>query len=497
MVHLFRKNQKTLTLLITILVIIAFVWLYNSTQFEKIGKSTVARVYGRGVSHAEIERRGKRYDLAAGMGLFQYVQMLSALGPEGIDPRENFALSTIVLEHEAEALGIAPTSEQIAAEIRQMEPFQTNGQFDFQKYTEFTEQNLAPRGFTESALEEVVANSLRLQRIQKLLGATAAVSPARLRAEYGEGTQKRTAGVIRVQLADLEAEVKVTDEDVNTAYEERKETYQTAEKRAVEYVAFAVGEEVQKLPREEQIPVLQKAADRAGDFSTALAEGGTFEEVAAKMEVEVKKTEPFAQQAPPEALARVRGAGEAAFSLSEEKPSTDPLTGVDGFYILHLAATEPARPLALEEARPQIVEDLKSERAREMLQTKVAEARPKIEAALKVGKPLAEVARELGLTAETFPEFSLNDWPREAPDAGQIVGTAAELPQGALSQFVPTPAGGVLVYVEKVEPIDEEKFEKEKGPVAERMAQRQEIALLFDWLRIRRAVALPETPANG
>ncbi len=133
-----------------------------------------------------------------------------------------------------------------------------------------------------------------------------------------------------------------------------------------------------------------------------------------------------------------------------------------------------------------------------MLTTKVAQARPQIEQALREGKPLDESAKAAGLKGEIFPERSLAEWPRDEADASPIVGTAIALAEGALSPFVPTADGGLLVWAGKVQPLDEERFNAEKGPIAERMAQTRQMYLFYEWLRSRRAAALPEpAPQQG
>ena len=49
----------------------------------------------------------------------------------------------------------------------------------------------------------------------------------------------------------------------------------------------------------------------------------------------------------------------AAFKLSEQEPHSDAVQVTDGFYILHLTGKTESRPLALEEAKPKIVDALK------------------------------------------------------------------------------------------------------------------------------------------
>ena len=57
MVHLLRKYQQTLMLLVTGLVIISFVWFYNYNKDPRGSDAASLReVYGRKVSGSEFER---------------------------------------------------------------------------------------------------------------------------------------------------------------------------------------------------------------------------------------------------------------------------------------------------------------------------------------------------------------------------------------------------------------------------------------------------------
>jgi len=62
-----------------------------------------------------------------------------------------------------------------------------------------------------------------------------------------------------------------------------------------------------------------------------------------------------------------------------------------------------------------------------------------------------------------------------------------------MSQFLPDADGGILLHLDKREPIDEQKYEKQK-PLLTAYAQRQTLGLVFaDWLRKQRQDAAIET----
>jgi hypothetical protein len=117
---------------------------------------------------------------------------------------------------------------------------------------------------------------------------------------------------------------------------------------------------------------------------------------------------------------------------------------------------------------------------------KATEIRNKVEADLKAGKSFADVVQAAGAKAEPFPPFSFSEPKLDQPDGREIMMSSMDLPEGQLSQPVPLPSGVVLVHVDKRQPIDETKFEKEKATVADSVARSRSDALLREWLKLRR-----------
>ena len=131
MIHIFRKNQRVMMLVVAILTIIAFIWLYNpDTKSRNVGPDSVGKIYGRNLTQADIDREIRNYGLALTMG---QLDLISSLG--GTAENENVALSEFiwnlqVLQHQAKELGVHPTDMQVADRIKTLPVFSTDGQFD-------------------------------------------------------------------------------------------------------------------------------------------------------------------------------------------------------------------------------------------------------------------------------------------------------------------------------------------------------------------------------
>ena len=56
MITILRRNQRWLLFVVAIMTIIAFAWLYNRTDMEKLGANQVAQMYGKTIFQVDIDR---------------------------------------------------------------------------------------------------------------------------------------------------------------------------------------------------------------------------------------------------------------------------------------------------------------------------------------------------------------------------------------------------------------------------------------------------------
>lgn len=487
MVNLMRRFRHPLSIAFTILTIISFTWLYNNTQLDKMNAGKLATMYGRGVTFAQTQRIGRKFDLCQDLGLFE---LLRSLAIRQQDARENFIWNSLVLQHESAALGIEPTNDEVVAAIQAMPVFQTNGAYDSNKYNMIVQAALAPRGFTPGDMEELIRDDLRLKKVKAVLGSTVAPSESELREAFAQASQKTEASVVRLKLDDLLATTQVPEEDVKKAYEERKAAFKSEELRKVRFVAFILPTTDKPLAGKERAEALGKLAKQAEEFSILMTEkDAKFEEVAAKFGVKIEETKDFTRTQPPAELGGSQEALAMAFKLNKEQPNSDPISSDRGYYVLQLADITAPRQLTFDESKERLATDLKRERAMETLNLKATEIRNKIEADLKAGKSFADAAQAAGAKAEKFPAFSRMEPQMEPENSGEIMSVAGELTIGQLSPAVPTANGSVIVFVESRLPVDEEKYKADRPRVAGNVADFQKAALFSEWLKLRRAAA--------
>ncbi len=475
---------------ITILVIISFAVLYNSDSLGRLDADRVATVYDRHISLAEYQRALRSFELARDLDMRE---MLGSLGIPATSEEEfkrNVILGGLVLQKEAEKLGVTTTDDEVADGIKALPVFQTQGQFDSAKYNQIVQVALTPRGFTVTQLEEIVREDITLKKIKALLGATIAPAPTEVREAYVRDYQKTVASVVRLKLADFSAAATVAEEEVKKAFEERKASFNAPEKRKVKYVALTLPAAEKPLAGKERVDALRALSEKAADFSQALLEpGADFAAVAAKMTLPVQESVEFSATDEPAELGKGNAAVDASFKLTKEQPTSDVLGTEQGYFVLHLGAIIPTRPLTFEEARVTLSETLKQEKSMEALNLKGNAIRIQIDAALKAGKSFADATAAAGVKAEAFPPFSRREPKFDQPDGQEVMISSIDMTPGQLSQFVPTATGGALVYMDSREPIDDAKFSTEKALTALNLSRGRRESLFTEWFKARRREA--------
>src|ERR1043165_5682388 len=113
MVHLLRKHQQKILLLVTIVVIVTFISFWNPSQRAGGGGSdAVARIYDHPVSFTDYRRNAHRFDLCFRyLGMREFVGALIGDAQSESDAQRNFIFNLMVLHHECDALGVEATDD--------------------------------------------------------------------------------------------------------------------------------------------------------------------------------------------------------------------------------------------------------------------------------------------------------------------------------------------------------------------------------------------------
>lgn len=522
-----RKHQRWLMLVIAFLTIVAFAFLYNTTDLERVGTNIVARIYGRDVMQVDVERALRNYQLALALGQFNLVRDLAGQARSEDEAAENFIWNLMVLQHQAAALGVEPGLEAVVDRIKTVPVFQTAKAFDPVKYSAFMQEQLAPRGFTERQLEGVIRDALRLEGIKSLVESpamllkdgtkpvlarmapvdlvvirfdAAAADPVtdedgaktKERGKGKAGSKDKNAGKAKGEEKEGDKAPEVSDEDLRQAFAERTNSLQAPEKRSVRYTAFVMSPSEKDLKDKARIEVLQRLSSATGEFAQTLADGGqSLADTALAKNLKVQTTPLFAKDGTASgALAGLDGelvpaAAAVAFRLPAAGGVEIVQLGEDGYAVIEVAEVQEARPLTFEEARADLRAQLIAARREQAVRESADRALANIREQMAAGKPFAEAAKAAGVKTETINGLSIFAGDL-TPERRELAMSVMDQPVGALTAFVPKPGGGFAAYVAARGEPDAAVLAEHLPMIEQGLLQEKKMLLFAQWLAASR-----------
>jgi hypothetical protein len=496
MIHVFRKNQRILMLIVAILTIIAFAWLYNpNIKSRNAGPNSVAQIYGKSLSQADIDREVKSYSLALNLQQFDLIRSLGGMTENETQALNEFIFNLLVLKHEADELGVVPTDSQIADHIKVLPVFQTGGQFDPRKYAVFVEQQLGPRGFTELQLESIIRDSLRLERIKDIVAAPVAVSSGEIQAA-ARTLQKIEVQQMNFPLSAAEGQVTVTAEEVQVFYARNKQSLRSPETRVVQFVEFAPSAGQPATEGRAKIEAQQKLADLASAFAETAA-ASSFEKAAESGGLTVQTSAEFDKtgNTKPDPTGKANALGEdlkalapSAFLLAAANAVSDVLQVGDRFYVVKLAKVNPQRELTVDEVRPLAEARIKAMKTERIISQNAGVSLAKVRAAMAEGKSFAEAAAAAGLKAESLATIDFAE-EKLTPVQQEIARVSLLMEPGQISGLLPGQDGGLAFYLASRAPLDEAAIAREKTEIEPGILENKRQLLFMNWLASARDAA--------
>ena len=131
--HLIRRYQQPLLIALTVFIIISFVLFFNGGRFmdKGGGGDNAGQMYGRSVTHLQLSRTSRAYELCRIVQMNDLVKALCDLPiPEEmlgmyreLPPKytNDFNWNLLILRHEAERLGLAATPAERDEAVKQID----------------------------------------------------------------------------------------------------------------------------------------------------------------------------------------------------------------------------------------------------------------------------------------------------------------------------------------------------------------------------------------
>ena len=503
MVNTLRRFSQPIMLFIAVGVIVSFAFFGPGGCDDRRGaggRNALFEIYGKKISLEEQERLKNKLEVYGALGN-GYAEALA------FEDFESASLNMLVFEHEADAMGISATDEEVLAEVEKTPGFQREQKFDGAAFELILQQVMQPRGFSKEHVDTFLRGAIRVRKVQEILKGTAFVTAGEVKDSLVDRNQVTEASFVAFKKADFFAAAAVTDDELKQRYEQQKEQLKTDELRKVRYVAFLMPPQTDTAKSQteaERTKVLQISVNAAYDFAQAVKKGAKFDELAAREKEKFEKgdktkaeygfidgvTESFDKETPPTLLEGLDELANAAFDLKKDTHVSQHIIGKKGAYVIMLpedGITAPKQQ-TFEETKELLMTQLKDEKAVAAVRVKGEEIQKKIVEAKKAGKSFTEACEAAGVKAEAYPAYSQTKRP-QGPNVAFIPSAAAKLAPGEVSEFVVSTDGGLVVHLDQRPVVDEKGLEAEKAATQAGLESSRGRSIFREWLRERRNAA--------
>ena len=444
-----------------------------ASTVAEVGDTTITVDQTRNAYTNELQRLGR--------------QFRTVISPEqarafGLDQQViNNLVTDAVLAEKAREMGLSVSDQLVAASIMNNPAFKgADGQFNRALFDQALRNiNLSEAGFVQEQrsamarlhLAEAIAGDINVplaakealnryateRRAASYLLLTAAMAgdvPAptaeQLQTFFNErksafrAPEYRAVSVMALDASALAKPDTVSEADARQRYEQQKARYGTPERRTIQQITFPS----------------QAEAEAA---ATKIKEGATFESVAAERNVSAQDLElgtfTKAEMLDP-------AVADAAFGLEQGAVSA-PITGRFGPVLLRVTQIQPEAVRPFEEVAAELRQELATERA----QGQIERIHDEIEDLRAGAKPLADIAKEKGLTLIQVPAVDANGLdkagnPVSLPEKDAAVKAAFASDIGVDNEALRTGTGYVWYDVTGIEASREKTLDEVRDQVA-------------------------------
>jgi peptidyl-prolyl cis-trans isomerase D len=326
-------------------------------------------------------------------------------------------ISRYLLLQKAKEMGISVSDVEVLAEIMKIPSFYVNGQFDKQRYQEILKLNrIDPQAFEASIKQQIL-----LSKVSNLIRSSVNVSDKEIENEYKYRNTEASISYIELKAKDFLAQVKVDNAELTKFYNENRENYRVPEKIKVKYIVFDPNnyndnvtvsqEEIEAYyiknkamfdtPETVEARHIITRVSNWNDNASVSRAKAKIEEVLAQIE----KGKDFAELAKKysEGPTAKNGGYLGTFSKGDMvkefedvafKLKDGAISGIVkseyGFHIIKVIKHNPAKSLTLDEAKEQIIKDIKKEKEKTAFRNYV----------LKTYKQILDASNITGYVAE-------------------------------------------------------------------------------------------------
>ena len=495
MLEFLRRHSQTI-MIVAVVVIISFMFWGSTTKTgvrggENPADLTAFTIYGKDYSFGDKERLARIQLMSAQIGLYQsFEQPLSSYSTRIVTrdmlPVE-FIFNRIILHHELEKNGLHASDAELNEEFKKLPAVQEAGAYSADRANNL-EQHLNSQGLHLDDLYELIGDMIGWRKLQEIVAGNMAPSPQLASQYYVSLNQTIKGSLVSFRLDDFKKTIKIADEEIQKYYDQKKDEYQTTEKRTASYVFFPKPKDLDKATEDVRRKTNNDYANAVNEFSIAAVKpGADFDALAKAAKVEVKTLPAFTAVDPPAAIKDEYSLPHEIFGLdAKSRPTSAAIEGKDGYFVAHLISVEPRKQQELKEVEPKIRQTLTDQKAKEAIMKSANDARKSLEAALKEGKKFDEAAKAQNLTVQEVPAFAAKDTPKDVPKGAQVAGEALITPAGKFIKPIETPTGVEIFYVTSKELYKSATSATERENIVKRLEPAVQDTIFRAWFGKRK-----------
>ncbi len=511
-----RKVQKSLLIVVTIVICVAFAYFYAKSDAGVSGNASLSlEVNGKTYRRADAVKLANSFYVAfADLGqvsMFNFSPLgefaLTLFGQERMDrDRTNYVVNLIVLRQAAEDMGIDATAEEIDQVILELPAFQDpgTGAFSRARYDDYIRTRLGRYSMVETDLRQLIGDYVKFRKLRELLGSGMRPAPWEIDQAYEERYEAFTVDEFFLPDDEVPEPGEPSEEAIQEYFEnnEGKPKLRTEPRRGLKFVAFPLPERGEEEAPDEWRPKRLEVAKRFNAVFRAVTdameeEGMTIEEALAQQEgLEVQSGgEPFPRSAVPGTLVTEVALTNQLFEMPPE--ATGRLAAAEtqkAIYLFWMDEFVESRPLTLEEAREKIATILKTQEEEGALQAAATERRKELAEKLRAGTEPTAAAEEVGLQHRALEPFTRMEIPDGTDFGTTLRSMVYDLAEKEVSQPRLLPDGALLAWVEKREVPERESEPEDRKMLADSLRAARASQAYTAWFREQRQAAKAKFP---
>ncbi|MGB2879156.1 MAG: peptidylprolyl isomerase [Candidatus Omnitrophota bacterium] len=379
---------------------------------------------------------------------------------------------------------IKVNDREVMTFISQHPLFQKNGIFDMKIYTYILRNMLS---INPAQFEKLVKENLEVRKFRQNLLGNITIDDDDLLSFYKAANDKVDISYVLIGKSLFIDKINVEPEEIRTFYANNKNAFLSPAEIDIEYVEIPYDEEKRTTATEtirKMYPELQASPNK---FST----------IAEKNGFRYGRTGLFSQNELIPGIQSTKTIHDLAFSMKVDEISPPVFSESDKgkVYILRKLKHVPPAPLQFEEVRDNIRDIILDSKCLGLAEEKASQLHERI---TKGGMPLEEAGKIHGQVSKTASGIGPGDYIQDVGPAGAVVARALKSGAGAvLPPMTVKEKGVLLIRVDKIIPVSEENFEKQKEPLRQELLARKQMAAIDKWMeenssKIRLKIPLDE-----